>query len=243
LKLGLPLLAALEPQERVALIGHELGHARNGDSSRGLFVGSAIRGLASWYTVLAPHGTTGMAGSVQRDSDLRLAEHVANVFLWVLSRPPLLLFHVEVGLLLHDSRRAEFLADAIGARVSGSDAAIALHEKLLLSSSFEQVVRQCAHPSATDVDVFDAAKSFLDTVPRRERERRRRVAMLEASTLGSTHPPTGQRIRLLEQRPVRSAQVTLTAGESEQIDRELGRLRKPLQRRLIENQRSRLYQR
>ena len=42
LRLGLPLLAALGPQERVALLAHELAHARNGDSGRGLFIGSAV---------------------------------------------------------------------------------------------------------------------------------------------------------------------------------------------------------
>jgi hypothetical protein len=46
LTLGLPLFHALEAQQRVALIAHELGHARNGDSTRGLYVGSSINGLA-----------------------------------------------------------------------------------------------------------------------------------------------------------------------------------------------------
>ncbi len=54
LTLGLPLLAALEPDERVALAAHELAHARNGDSSRGLVVGSALRGLQHLCAFLAP---------------------------------------------------------------------------------------------------------------------------------------------------------------------------------------------
>jgi Zn-dependent protease with chaperone function len=49
LTLGLPLVAILDRQERVALAAHELAHARNGDSTRGLFVGSAINGLAECY--------------------------------------------------------------------------------------------------------------------------------------------------------------------------------------------------
>jgi len=243
LRLGLPLIAALEPQERVGVVAHELAHARNGDSSRGLFVGSAIRGLANWYIVLSPHRTTGVNQPLS--TPIGLAEKVANVFLWLLSRPPLLLFRVEVELLLQDGRRAEYLADAIAARVAGSDAVVGTHEKLLLESSFEQVVRQFAHPSnrGNESAVFDVVRAHLDAVPPRERERRRRVALLEDSSLGATHPPTGQRIRLLEQRPAHRAQVTLTAAESDEIDRELSGLRQRLGRRLVENQRARLYQR
>jgi predicted Zn-dependent protease len=61
--------------------------------------------------------------------------------------------------------------------------------------------------------------------------------------LGSTHPPTGQRIRLLEQRPIRSAQVVLSSADSDAIDRELAGLRPAFQRRLVENQRASLYRR
>src|SRR6266702_8615590 len=55
LTLGMPLFMALDDQERVSLLAHELAHARNGDASRGLFMFSAIRGLMGWYIVLAPH--------------------------------------------------------------------------------------------------------------------------------------------------------------------------------------------
>lgn len=156
----MPLLVTLEPQERVALVAHELAHARNGDSSRGLFVGSAIRGLAQWHVVLSPHRRSGVYQAMS--TPIGLAEHVANAFLWVLSRPPLLLLYLEVGLLLQDSRRAEYLADSLAARVSCTDAVVAVHEKLLLGSAFEQVVRQHAHPAAGTggIDVFDAPAPF-----------------------------------------------------------------------------------
>jgi Zn-dependent protease with chaperone function len=52
--LGLPLVSVLEPQELVALIAHEHAHARNGDATRGLFVGTAINGLATLYGILEP---------------------------------------------------------------------------------------------------------------------------------------------------------------------------------------------
>lgn len=44
LGLGLPLLYALPPQERVAVIAHELAHARNGDPTRTGLIGTALDG-------------------------------------------------------------------------------------------------------------------------------------------------------------------------------------------------------
>ena len=60
LTLGLPLLTMLSPEQRVALIAHEFAHGRNGDSGRGLVVGSAVRGLEELYFVLAP-GSVGVS--------------------------------------------------------------------------------------------------------------------------------------------------------------------------------------
>jgi Zn-dependent protease with chaperone function len=236
IKFGLPLLSALEPHERAALVAHELAHARNGDSSRGIFVGSAVGGLAGWYGLLAPHPTSGRLGS---------AEYVANVLLWLVSRPPLLLLQLEYHLLLQDSRRAEYLADAIAAQAAGSDAVVSVHEKRLLQNSFQQLVSQHAHPAAQAEggDLFEAIRSHLAAVPERERERRRHVALLEESSLGATHPPTGRRIRLLERRPVHAAAVDVTSSQSEEVDRELNRLRPSLHRRLVELQRASLYYR
>jgi Zn-dependent protease with chaperone function len=54
LMLGSGPLAVLAPQELVALIAHELGHARNGDARRGLVVGSAVSGLAELHALMVP---------------------------------------------------------------------------------------------------------------------------------------------------------------------------------------------
>jgi len=235
LGLGLPLLSALEPQERVGLVAHELAHARNGDASRGIFVGSAVGGLAHLYYLLAPE---------RYSQGLGIAEHIANGILWLLSRPAYWLLHLEYHLLLHDTQRAEYLADALAARVAGTEAVVLLHEKMLLEPSFRTVVKEHAHPgTAPDADLFEATKQRFASVPGRERERRRRVAMLEESRLSTTHPPTGMRITLLEQRPRLRPEVTLDRERSEQIDAELRRLRPLLGERLVELHRASLYHR
>jgi Zn-dependent protease with chaperone function len=48
LTIGLPLFTILPKEERMALLGHEIGHFANNDVARSVFVGSAIGTLATW---------------------------------------------------------------------------------------------------------------------------------------------------------------------------------------------------
>ncbi len=98
LTLGLPLLAAVEPWEQVALIAHELAHGRNGDARRGLVVGSVVRGLAELYELIGPEPHPGLG----------LFEWFGNALFWIASRPVLWLLLLEQHLLLQDGRRAEY---------------------------------------------------------------------------------------------------------------------------------------
>ncbi|MGW5329672.1 M48 family metallopeptidase [Streptomyces sp. NPDC004014] len=49
LVLGMPLWEVRTPEERIALLGHELAHYANGDTRNGLVVGTAVRTLALWH--------------------------------------------------------------------------------------------------------------------------------------------------------------------------------------------------
>ncbi|MER7191333.1 M48 family metallopeptidase [Streptomyces flaveolus] len=54
LVLGMPLWEVLTPEERIALLGHELAHDANGDTRNGLVVGAAVRTLSVWHHILQP---------------------------------------------------------------------------------------------------------------------------------------------------------------------------------------------
>ena len=233
LTLGLPLLAALEPAERVAVVAHELAHARNGDSTRGLVVGSAANALAEAYAIVWPGD-----GSDDEAAGLGLAFVVHGV-LWLISRPLYGLLLLQLSLVLRDSQRAEYLADALAARVAGTDAVVAAHEKLLLSSALDGVVQSVSR--ASELDLFAELEAAIRRVPERERERRRRAARLEDARLEDTHPPTAMRIELLTRRDRRPGLVALDEEHSARIDAELAPLRAPLQRRLVDEYRDRLY--
>jgi Zn-dependent protease with chaperone function len=63
LSLGLPLLAVLDPQQKVALMAHEMAHGVNGDPVRSLFVGSAVDALQAWYNLLHPRALWSQSGA------------------------------------------------------------------------------------------------------------------------------------------------------------------------------------
>jgi Zn-dependent protease with chaperone function len=229
LVLGLPLFAALDPAQRVALIAHELGHDRNGDVRRSLVVAAAVGALDQLSSLLQPDGR-------QRWDELGL-DWLANALMWVVSRPVDAVLWLEVRLLYRDSQRAEFLADAQAARVAGTAAVTALHERLLLASQFELTVQQAGDEEGLFVHLHAA----LEAVPERERERRRRVARLEHTRLDLTHPPIALRIALLEGRPALPPVVTLNSAWSARIDDELEPLERDVARELLDRHRSSLY--
>jgi len=237
LTLGLPALAMLTPQERAALVAHELAHGRNGDSTRGVVVGSAVRALAELYWAVAPEDF----GGAREWGEHALFERIVNVLLWVVSRPVLGVLVLEFHLLLHDSQRAEYLADALAARVAGTPAAVSLEEKMLLAATVRFAVQHTAHDRSGQTDLFAVLIDTIASVPERELERRRRVARLEDARLSSTHPPTAKRIQLLEERARLEPQVVCTREASAAIDAETAHLRKSVQSELVDTYRDSLY--
>jgi heat shock protein HtpX len=239
LSLGLPLFAMLDPEERVALIAHELAHGRNGDSTRGLVIGSAIRALSEFYGAIAPEDF----GGAREWSDLAFVERLVNLVHWIVSRPVLALLLLEFHLLLRDSQRAEYLADALSASVAGAPAVIRLQEKLLLESTFRAAVQHAAHDRTNETALFAALVATVGRIPDRERERRRRVARLEHARLESTHPPTAKRIDLLEGRGATEPRIVASPEDASAVDDELASRRPLIQHKLVDEYRDSLYAR
>ena len=222
----------------VALIAHEHAHARNGDATRGLVVGTAVNGLETLYWIFDPR-----AGESHLSyGDLGIFDWITSGLMWLLSRPLRWLLQLETLLLLRDKQRAEYLADVLEAGVAGTDASMALHEKLLLASAFEAALhRRVHHRVGAGQDVFDEALSAFRDVPERERERRRRVARLQDTRLVDTHPPTAKRMEVLLARSRAEPRVVLDAGRYTALMDELSPLRESIEKWLVDAYRASLY--
>ncbi|WP_326563288.1 M48 family metalloprotease [Micromonospora sp. NBC_01796] len=211
--LGLPLWGVLRPQERVALLGHELGHFVNGDVRRSLLTQPAFTTLASAADLVRPHhgSTDGVSPFVMMA--VRVVQAMA---VRVLLAAHVLL--VWVG--LRDTQRAEYLADELAATAAGSTAAVDLHEVILLTDSIELVVRREAR-AGRGVAHWRAAADEARTALRPGIGVRGQLSIRDEVSLFASHPPVGMRLRMLRGRTWRTSAVGLTETESAGIDAEL----------------------
>ncbi|HEV7709707.1 MAG TPA: M48 family metalloprotease [Asanoa sp.] len=215
--LGLPLWAVLEPQERVALLGHEFGHFVNGDSRRSLLAQPALRMLGQVAVMIRPGYPSAGGNAI-----VAIAELVARGALVVLSN---ILQFGQVLLLwigLRDGQRAEYQADDIAARVGGTAAAVTLEEVTAAADVVEMLVRRDARfghgaerwrASVTDSAVRGGPRTAA----------RLQLSIRDDASLFATHPPSGLRARMLRERTFREPAVVLTPARAEAIDAELAR--------------------
>ncbi|WP_170317204.1 M48 family metallopeptidase [Acrocarpospora corrugata] len=233
LTIGLALWEVLTPQERVALLGHEFGHARNGDSRRGLWLHSASEALASWYEFTRPSRTF----TTESDPFTMIGNATATLLLIVphkLTGLILLLLHRYT---LRTGQRAEYLADDLAARVASSAATRSMLEALVLDKSVEHlfqrqtVIRRQTRSSrinsrrGDDFDLWQELREYITSIPETERLRRLRVSALHMASVDTTHPPTHLRIRLADERPPQEAAITLRETEIAAVETELTAVR------------------
>ena len=238
LSLGVPLWTVLTGQERIALLGHELGHQVNGDPAHGIWAGSARRSLSEWTKLLDPRQT-----AFERQSNARLrrrtrggraglAAVLAPVVQSVVFLP---FFLIAVGcstalarLDLYCGQRAEYLADELGARLAGSEAVAGLLGKLLLREpvvGFITAARNVSRSAELRREAQDTlwarVKEFADSIPETELLRRRMVDEARNTRTDRTHPATHLRAALMRERPPLAGTLKLSADEWARIDAEL----------------------
>lgn len=222
--LGLPLLVALDPQERVALLAHELAHRVNGDPRRGAVTGSALSTLDGWYDVLYPDPPGN-----------EILEVVAAWLMVGLAGVPRAIASLLVHLVWRESQRAEYLADALARRVAGTRATASMLRKLYLEQVLYGVLqRKAAHERN--------AAGLLREFSERAKTIRPETIPVDDSTfrLDATHPPTAFRVDFVESR-VASPAFTLSIEESMAIDRELEPLWTRVETELVDAYRASLY--
>lgn len=201
LHLGLGLWSVLSPQEKVALLGHELGHYANGDTRHGSVVGGALHTLRLWEGVLVPRRRWSriLLGAPHRvaQSALTLLEKVS----------------------LRGFPRREYLADDLAAEVASTEAAVRLMETLFQVRRIDDTLRELAGQG--DRTLWRQLAERTASVPPRERERLRRISALEWHQQDATHPPTHLRAELLHRRGPSAPRVVLDRRTDRAIDREL----------------------
>lgn len=233
LVLGMPLWEILTPEERIALLGHELAHYANGDTRNGFVVGTAVRTLALWHHTLQP---------LPDPSGIELAVNALYVLPRLLVRGLLVLL---VRLTSRAGTRAEYLADRLAARTASTQAAVDLMDRLLITDSLAVLLRSEANRAALGGsrsareakaragELWGLLTAFAASIPEHEYERQRRAGARRGHQVDATHPPTHlRRACLLAGEPL-PAVVPPQDHRNQRIATELAAARTEAARRLL----------
>lgn len=232
LSIGLGLWEAIGAQQRIALLGHELGHYANGDTRHGLVVGNALHSLDTWRYLLSP---------VRQPT---LIESVLNA-LYLLPRSAALgVLMVLDHLTLRATQRGEYLADSFAARCGSTEAAVGLMDRLLVAdSAATTLLRESnslrTHRGGTAArgearsGLWERLAAHMDSIPASEHERQRRCSALRGHSVDSTHPPTHlRRARLLTVAALPAA-VSMDTARRTALQAELSGARDKVARRIM----------
>jgi Zn-dependent protease with chaperone function len=227
LNIGTYLFAVLPPQQRVALLAHELGHQINGDPARLLLVQPAMTTFATLANVFGAYRN--MREVVFGDDrpimmPLRfLAFLIGRVFLFVQMGLSMLVFR--------DHQRAEYLADGVAVDVAGSQATAGLLDRFVLMRSIALIMAYRADTKGP-ADWPALAEGFHTA--RQDDLAAYRQHTLRESHLWDSHPPSGLRARMVEAWPGKAPAFVLSEQESARIDGELARWYALAHKRLLD---------
>jgi heat shock protein HtpX len=241
LYLGLAMWGVLTPQQRVALLGHELGHFVNGDIRKWALARPAMITLGRLARLLTPDHSRrrfrGLDLLASRSSGfVFMGEMLMRVIMWPVAAGLTLAQLGILALVLRDGQRAEYLADLGAARLAGTSAAVELVDLLVQREGGHTVVTSQARAGG-GVEAWRTAIAEM-----RERQtparlhRLRQLTVRRDSSLLATHPPRGLRARLLESAAWTDPTFVLTADESDHIDAELAAYYKRFRRDIAQTQ-------
>jgi len=225
MEIGVPLWVVLSPQERVALLGHELGHRVNGDLRNLAFVHYALLSLMNWWHLFRSPSTPGWRrhAYARVDSDRGLV-NLAELLLPLVLFPVTILISALAGALellaQRQGQRCEYLADQMSARAAGTDAAVSLTDKLLIAETCRRELVQIVR-FQRGVNPWQGLATYVSALPDTEWERLRRLARMRLHRIDTTHPPSALRHDFIEQLPRNHAAVVADAGQMQAINAEL----------------------
>ncbi|MFC0549406.1 M48 family metalloprotease [Planotetraspora thailandica] len=240
LTIGLPLWELLEPQERVSILGHEFGHARNGDTRRGIWLHSAENALVRLLHITYPGRT-----SFHSDLTSVIADWVVSVMLFVPYKVTGLVLSLLRRFTLRAGQRAEYLADDLAARVGSSAASRSALATLVLGPSVELALQRMAlapqkggpvragSRDAERQDLWEKLREFVASIPETERLRRFRASALHMTAVDESHPPTHLRVRLAAERPPVDGAIILAEPEITALETEMAPIRARVARAVL----------
>jgi len=227
LTLGLPMWAILPAQQRVALLGHELGHFVNGDARSGPLTNVPFTTLGPLQDLLRPVWGASSGGLLAE-----IGEVAARGVMAALRSLVLWLYLALLWIASRDWQRAEYLADDLAARAGGSEAAAGLADTLVLADIMLMVIRREARQQQ-GAPAWRAAADRVRTDVTDRLAALRQLSVRDEVSLQASHPPAGLRVRMIASRPAQQPAVLLSDDDSARIDAELASLYESARRDIV----------
>ncbi|MEV7155357.1 M48 family metallopeptidase [Streptomyces misionensis] len=234
LVIGLPLWETLTADQRLALLGHDLGRASTRGGPSGAWIQMALDALTTWADMIRPTPELEAARQgvvdanafrpdvLRQNTNISLGQALAQPLQNLLAHGVLALHRLLGRLDDLSGRQSQYRADEMAVRVSSTTAADGLLRALLLSDTARFAVERAARSGG---DVWAQVRASLVSVPDTERERLLRLARLRGDSTDGSSAPTYFRIQFVNRIPGPRTANTLSGEEAQAIDEELLPLR------------------
>ncbi|MEL6531552.1 MAG: M48 family metallopeptidase [Pseudomonadota bacterium] len=209
LGLGAPLWLGLAPDERLALLSHEVAHLAVNDPARFSLTARALEVLGRWSDLFRPPEVVDQSTGVAIAFDDRglLAQMISGSFGALFDG---LAFLYE-RLIFADSQRAEYYADLQAAYVAGADGKARLLDKANLMPLAEEALATTYYDGRKHVPVFAQMAEVLTAPDPEQAKNARARAQEELLSVDKTHPPTRYRQDVVASLPHRRPGVPLAS--------------------------------
>ena len=239
LVIGLPCWTYLTDDERIALVGHELGHLAARDTLRAVLVGQAHAVLERLATLITPLPADAYSALDRSDVDdggwggTATMNAMGSGVLRLLSLPALALLLAFERLAAADRQRREYRADLRAADVAGTAAVVRLLLTVMNTSGLHTVAGSAARRREDPFAALEQVRVRPAPTPSDIAAARVRAQAADLRW-DDSHPRDDLRIEVVEARPVTADRATLEARRRlvTSADGELSTLRPGLSREL-----------
>lgn len=196
LGIGFALWQILTPDERIAIIAHEISHQVNGDQARTGVLHMGLHSVECWHSLFSS------SQAVDDDLYYMREPEAEDIFgrgvMWVFATMFEQFWVLLTRLSFLDSQRAEYFADAIATRASGRDAMA----RALLKTGYMPLLRKGFLEMAPSMvsngtAYFEQLCRHAISVAPKVREEMAAKISAEEHCVDSSHPPTFERIQFL----------------------------------------------
>ena len=189
--IGALLWLASDRPQRLAVLGHELGHLAHRDTRRIALPDRALMVLNAWQNLLdMDHYVDAHTGVLERESNGIFADLVSAALRGIVDT----LTWAILKLSFAESQKAAYLADASGLRVAGRQASLTALD-LLVRIEASGALRSGILPRQGEAgfDFLSRLAATVDQLPPDQAARALAAHSAEKLSLDTTHPPTAYR--------------------------------------------------